>query len=441
MPVRIEHCFEIPAAVRRHRAVLPAQHVAPRHLHGLLRGATDGDEPLRLGARSATPGPRAQRVGRGIGFPAGGRRRNGHGLGYRGGVPDAGLPRRRAWHLPRPCLLRRAARGSAARRGRPGAHSRSTAPIVRLGGLRDGAVPSLLRRWALPRRVSGVVRRRALALFHATGDGSRAMTWRTKGVPGAPRRGVGKLSHIYHDAPSQPTTRPRGVLATTPMRPTRPRRSVAARSTASANSRSDAGAPWRARTGTRRAVGLRACAAASWADSSQTSRSDGVREYSKCLRPGQESGCCVIGPDETGPRGGGGAGGSGSDGAATGPSRWYRAAGVRKCLRAVGSPAACVGAAPAWVGAPRASRRLVPPWRGGGGESAGSRRRAPRPSQPAASSASTPSWATSESTDCLPNDWPATTRRAGLRLLYWRSAGVRVKSSFHAGRAAMMSVL
>ena len=305
-------------------------------------------------------------------------------------------------------------------------------------------VPSLLRRWALPRRVSGVVRRRALALFHATGDGSRAMTWRTKGVSGAPRRGVGKLSHIYHDAPSQPTTRPRGVLATTPMRPTSPRRSVAARSTASANSRNDAGAPWRARTGTRRAVGLRDCAAASWADSSQTSRSDGVREYSKCLRPGQESGCCVMGPDETGPRAGGGAGGSCSDGAATGPSRWYRAAGVRKCLRAVGSPAACVGAAPAWVGAPRASsasRRLVPPWRGGGGASAGSRRRAPRPSQPAASSASTPSWATSESTDCLPNDWPATTRRAGLRLLYWRSAGVRVKSSFHAGRAAMMSVL
>ncbi len=69
-------------------------------------------------------------------------------------------------------------------------------------------------------------------------------------------------SNIYHTASSQPMTRPREVLAPAP------RRSVAARSPAS-------GEIWRARTDTRADVGPRAFTAASWADSSHTSKPSG----------------------------------------------------------------------------------------------------------------------------------------------------------------------
>ena len=110
--------------------------------------------------------------------------------------------------------------------------------------------------------------------------------------------------NIYHNASSQPMTRPREV----------------------SGGGAGAGAPWRARTDTRVDVGPRAFTAASWADSSQTSNPSGrVLAWTsppKCLRPRRRESFCV---SAGGGGGGGGLSSSGSEGGATGgggSSRW-----------------------------------------------------------------------------------------------------------------------
>ena len=173
--------------------------------------------------------------------------------------------------------------------------ARRTAPRSGSTGARGGSVLSLPR---VVCRVSIVVCHCALAfqLYEAAGDESRAIRIRC---------------HIYHNASSQPMTRPREVSG-----------GVAAAAVRGAG----AGAPWRARTDIRVAVGARARTAASWAASSQTSNPSGrVLAWTsppKCLRPRRRESFCV---SAGGGGGGGGLSSSGSEGGATGgggSSRW-----------------------------------------------------------------------------------------------------------------------